>query len=74
MTTQPPISRDEEGYLVNPQEWTCAFARLAAGEEELDLGEDHWVVIRFVRAYFDEHQVIPDVRHVTAYLSTNTNQ
>lgn len=71
MKTQPAITRDEEGYLVNPSEWTPEFALQVAREEELDLGEDHWIVIRFIRDYFDEHQVIPDVRHVTAYLSSN---
>ena len=73
MNIQTAIARDEEGYLVNPHEWTPDFALQVAREEELDLGEDHWIVIRFVRHYFEEHQVIPDVRHVTAYLSSNQN-
>jgi tRNA 2-thiouridine synthesizing protein E len=73
MTTQPAIIRDEEGYLINPHEWTPDFARQVVREEKLNLGEDHWIVIRFVRDYFEQHQVIPDVRHVTAYLSLNRN-
>ena len=73
MTTQSTPSRDEEGYLVNPHDWTSGFARQLAGEEGLALGEDHWTVIRFVREYFEEYQVIPDVRHVTAYLSSHMN-
>ena len=73
MTNQATLSRDEEGYLVDPNEWTHNFARQVAREEELNLGKDHWIVIQFVREYFEEHQVIPDVRHVTAYLSSNMN-
>jgi TusE/DsrC/DsvC family sulfur relay protein len=70
MTIQSTMATDEEGYLVNPQEWTSMFAQWVAREEELDLDQNHWVVIWFIRDYFEEHQVIPDVRHVTAYLST----
>ena len=73
MTNQATRSRDEEGYLVDPNEWTHDLALRVAREEELDLGRDHWIVIRFVREYFEEHQVIPDVRHVTAFLSSNMN-
>ena len=73
MTNQATRSRDEEGYLFDPNEWTHDLALQVAREEELDLGKDHWIVIRFVREYFEEHQVIPDVRHVTTYLSSNMN-
>ena len=73
MTISPTISRDEEGYLVNPHDWTPDFTQQIAREEELDLGADHWTVIHFIREYFEEHQVIADVRHVTAYLSAEMN-
>jgi TusE/DsrC/DsvC family sulfur relay protein len=61
--------RDSEGYLFDIEEWNENIARELALEEQLTLGDQHWVVINFIRAYFDEHAVIPDVRHVTAFLA-----
>ncbi|MBU1214952.1 MAG: TusE/DsrC/DsvC family sulfur relay protein [Gammaproteobacteria bacterium] len=60
--------KDEEGYLVDPQEWNEAVAEGFAREENIALTELHWEVIRFMRDYYAEHQVAPDVRHVTKHL------
>jgi tRNA 2-thiouridine synthesizing protein E len=60
---------DAEGYLIEPQEWNEAVAEEFARQENILLTEAHWEVIRFMREYFEEHQVIPDVRHVTKHLA-----
>lgn len=60
---------DEEGYLVDPQEWNEAVAEAFAREENIVLTERHWEVIHFMRDYYAEHQVAPDVRHVTKHLA-----
>ncbi len=59
---------DAEGYLVEPHDWNEALAEEFARQEDIVLTEDHWDVIRFVRTYFDEHQVAPDARFVIKYL------
>jgi len=60
---------DGEGYLVEPQDWSEEVAEEFARQEKLQLTEDHWDVIRFMREYYDEHQVIPDARYVIKHLS-----
>lgn len=60
---------DVEGYLVNPQDWTEDWARAAAQRENIDMTADHWFVVRFMREYFDEHQVPPDARFVMRRLA-----
>ena len=52
--------RDAEGYLVEPGDWNEDVARALALEENIELGDDHWDTIRFMRDYYDEHQVITD--------------
>jgi TusE/DsrC/DsvC family sulfur relay protein len=64
---QPDI--DEEGYLVNPETWSEQIAQEFAGRENIQLTEDHWEAIRFMRQYYQEHQVAPDVRHVMKHLA-----
>jgi len=57
-----PVAIDVEGYLANLDDWSEAFARRRAEMENLQLSDLHWQVIRYLRAYFDEHQVQAQVR------------
>jgi len=61
--------RDAEGYLVEPYDWSEPLAHLLAAEEAISLNDDHWDVIRFMRAYYDEHQVAADARFVIKHLA-----
>lgn len=69
MTTALALARDAEGYLINPEDWSEDVARQLAAEEGISLSEDHWDVLRFMREYWSEHQVAPDVRHVQDHLA-----
>ena len=61
--------RDAEGYLVEPGDWSEDIAQALAQEENIQLNDDHWDTIRFMRDYFDEHQVIADARFVIRHLA-----
>jgi TusE/DsrC/DsvC family sulfur relay protein len=54
---------DDEGYLLDPDHWSEAWAATKALELDLNLEEDHWLVIRFMRDWYQEHRVAPDARH-----------
>ena len=60
---------DDEGYLIDPFEWSEDIAQEIALHENIQLTEAHWDAIKFMRQYYSEHQVAPDVRHVTKHLS-----
>lgn len=60
---------DDEGYLIEPGDWSEPVAEALAQSEGLALQDDHWVVIRFMRAFFDEHQVAPDARFTIRHLA-----
>ena len=64
------LQRDDEGYLINPEDWKAEVAELLAREEGLVLTDQHWMIIDFVRDYFGERRVIPDIRHVAKHLAT----
>lgn len=65
--TRPAV--DFEGYLVDPAQWTEQVAEALAREEHIVLSEEHWVVIRFMREYYEQHQIAPDARHVMKHLA-----
>ncbi len=60
------LELNEEGFLVQPEAWDDEVAlALAKAEENLEsLSDEHWTVIRFIRAHFLEHQTAPMVRSV----------
>lgn len=60
---------DEEGYLVEPGDWNEAVAEHLARAEGVWLTDEHWDVIRFMREYYEEHQIAPDARYVIKHLS-----
>jgi TusE/DsrC/DsvC family sulfur relay protein len=64
------ISRDAEGYLINPDDWNEDIALELASEEDIDLNETFWPALRFMRVYYTEHNIAPDVRHLIKYLAT----
>ncbi len=49
------ILTDGEGYIVNPAEWSEAFARALAEADGLELTVEHWEVVRFLREQYAAH-------------------
>lgn len=56
------IETDSEGYLLKLSDWSEEFARARAREEGLELTDEHWQIIRFLRDYYHEHGVQAQVR------------
>jgi len=56
---------DEEGYLTNIQEWEKGVAEVMSKEDNLDLTDEHWDIIKFLRQYYEEYQIAPAVRVLT---------
>ena len=59
------IETDEEGYLSNLNDWETDVATVMAKEDDIELGEDHWEIINFLREYYEEYQIAPAVRVLT---------
>lgn len=64
-----PLEVDFEGYVVDPSQWTEEVAEALARQEGVVLTEEHWVVIRFMREYYEQHHIAPDARHVMKHLA-----
>lgn len=63
------VRTDDEGYLLDPADWTEAVAQALAERESLALTDLHWRVLRFMRAFHDDHQVAADARFVIKFLA-----
>jgi tRNA 2-thiouridine synthesizing protein E len=56
---------DEEGYLVNLSDWSEEVANHIAESENINMTENHWEVVNFLREYYNEFQIAPAVRVLT---------
>ena len=59
------LETDEEGYLSNLSDWEEGTATAMAQAEDIDLSDDHWEIINFLREYYESYQVAPAVRILT---------
>lgn len=59
------IAVDEEGYLENLNDWNEDIATAMAKEEDVELTDEHWDIINFLREYYEEYQIAPAVRVLT---------
>ncbi len=57
------IEVDEDGFIVNPDDWTREAAIALAGGEGVDeLSEEHWKVMEYLRDYYAKFGVAPMIR------------
>jgi tRNA 2-thiouridine synthesizing protein E len=65
---------DEEGYLANLGEWEKDLATAMAKVDDIELGDDHWEIINFLREYYEEYQIAPAVRVLTKAVGKKTRK
>jgi tRNA 2-thiouridine synthesizing protein E len=56
------IALDEEGYLLNLDDWTEELALSLAKKESLELTEPHWEIIHLLRNFYQKFEVSPAMR------------
>lgn len=59
------IELDEEGYMVDLSSWSPEIAMAIAASEDIELTDEHWSILNFLREYYDEYQIAPAVRVLT---------
>ena len=56
------LETDEEGYLSDLNQWEPGVADVMSKEDDLELTDDHWEIINFLREYYVEYGVAPMIR------------
>jgi len=62
------IETNEQGFLLDPEDWSEEFARALAGHDGLELYVDHWELIWYFRDYYDQTQSLPTMRKMVMEL------
>ena len=53
---------DEEGYLLNLDDWSPELAHHLARQEDIELTDAHWEIISLLRDFYQEFEVSPAMR------------
>jgi tRNA 2-thiouridine synthesizing protein E len=53
------IDTDEEGFLLNPAQWSEQVSAEIARQEGYELKDDHIGLVDYFREYWDEHSTHP---------------
>jgi TusE/DsrC/DsvC family sulfur relay protein len=65
------LAVDEEGYLANINDWVPGVADVMSKQDELELTDEHWDIIKFLRDYYEEYQIAPAIRVLTKAVAKN---
>lgn len=56
------IKTDKEGYLLNSDDWNLEVATEIANIEQLQMTDEHWQVVHFVRQFYETYDTSPAMR------------
>lgn len=60
---------DSQGYLCDLRDWSADVAKTVAQQEELVLTEHHWLIIDYLRDFYQRYQTTPALRLWIKYLA-----
>lgn len=56
------IEVDDDGYIVNLDDWSKELAVHLASIDGITLTDAHWEVINFLRDYYKQYQIAPMIK------------
>jgi len=63
------LATDAQGYLRERSDWNETVAEVLAAREGIVLSTEHWQVLGYVRAFYQEFQSSPAIRPLVKYLA-----
>lgn len=63
------VALDNDGYLMDLDDWSPAVAEALASSEEITLTPKHWEIIELLRQFYLQYQLSPANRALVKYLT-----
>jgi tRNA 2-thiouridine synthesizing protein E len=60
--TEKAYEVDEDGYLVDIGEWNIEVANYFAKVEGIEMTEQHWEIVHYLREYYQRYQIAPMIK------------
>jgi len=61
------IALDEDGYLINLNDWDEEIANAIAAQENISLTSAHWEIINLLQEFYREFELSPAMRALVKY-------
>ncbi|KJJ62025.1 sulfurtransferase TusE [Pseudomonas sp. Choline-3u-10] len=61
------VAVDQEGFLVDLNDWSEPVAKALANAEGITLQAEHWEILRVLREFYQEFQLSPATRPLIKY-------
>lgn len=69
------ISFDKDGFMLDPALWNEQVAAAIAGDEGIEqMCEKHWGIVKYIRTYWQQHDLAPPVRLICKELGVNVRE
>jgi len=68
-TDEVTVPIDDEGYLIDPDDWSKEISERFAQNEGIELNDEYWKIIEYMRGYFDDHKIAPGTRMVAKFIA-----
>ncbi len=62
------FNTDDDGFLLDPEDWTEEIAEYIARKEDVELTDERWNLIRLIRDYYSENGSVPELRKILKQL------
>ena len=63
------VPTDDEGYLIEPDDWSEEISEHLAQREGIKLNEEYWKIIMCMRDYYDDKKVAPGPRLIKKFIA-----
>ena len=67
------LQTNDEGYLINPSDWSDTLAVELASRENIQLGKAHLEILHLARSFFAEYGFSPSMRPLSKYIATHAD-
>lgn len=61
------IELDNDGFLVDLNDWSAEVASALAAAEDIELSAEHWEILELLRNFYAEFQLSPATRPLIKY-------
>jgi tRNA 2-thiouridine synthesizing protein E len=68
------VAFDDDGYMVDANQWTREIAEAIADEQGVELTPRHWMVIEFARNDYETLGEAPTIRRITKASGIDTKE
>jgi len=62
------IAVDMHGFLIDPRDWNQQVAKKQAELSEVEMSDEHWLVVNYIREQYEYSQCVPEARHILKYM------